>query len=341
MIKISDIAKRANVSITTVSRAINDYPDIKPKTKERVLSIAKEMGYFPNANAKGLKTKNNWLVGILFTESLNIGLEHPLYGGVIESFKSAMSKLGYDTIFITSSIGKKKTSYLNHCIYRNVSGVFVCTYTGLDSMLKELLESDIKCVTTDVEYSQNVPIILSDNISGMALSYDYLYDMGHRNIAFLSGPLNTLSGRERLIGYQTALTKKGQVFRPHYIAYANDYDFNSGVEAANMLLNRCSGDMPTALMVGGDMLAIGAMTALEARGLRIPDDISVIGFDDIEMAKYIRPGLTTVRQDRKLLGKEIANTLVSYINGEPVPPRTLIPVSITARGTCAPPRSDK
>ncbi|NLU51360.1 MAG: LacI family transcriptional regulator [Clostridiaceae bacterium] len=339
MVKISDIAKKANVSITTVSRALNDYPDIKQKTKEKVLTIAKEMGYFPNANAKGLKTKNNWLVGILFTESLNVGLEHPLYAGVIESFKSTISKLGYDTIFITSSIGKRKTSYLNHCIYRNVSGVFVCTYTGLDKMLKELMESNIKCVTTDVDYSPNVPIILSDNVNGMIQAYDYLYEMGHRNIAFLSGPLNTLSGRERFIGYQTALTNKSQIYKPHYIAYANDYDFNSGMDAANVLLTKCSHDMPTALLVGGDMLAIGAMTALENRGLKIPDDISVIGFDDIEMAKYIKPGLTTVRQDRKLLGKEIANTLVAYINGDDVPPRTLIPVSVIKRGTCAPPRT--
>ena len=336
MVTISDIAKKANVSITTVSRALNNYPDIKLKTKEKILNIAREMGYFPNANAKGLKTKNNWLVGILFTESLNIGLEHPLYAGVIESFKMTISDHGYDTIFITSNIGKKKTSYLNHCIYRNVNGVFVCTYTGLDPMLKELLESDIKCVTTDVDYNHNVPIILSDNISGIKMAYDYLFDLGHRKIALISGPLNTLSGRERLEAYKKALEAKNQIFREYYVAYAYDYDFNSGRTTCSRLLEQCSHDMPTAIIAASDILAIGAITEMESRGISVPNDISIIGFDDIEIAHYIKPGLTTIRQDRKKLGKVIADTLVAYINQEEVPSRTLIPVSLVERGTCIP-----
>lgn len=337
MVTISDIAKKANVSITTVSRALNNYPDIKLKTKEKVLTIAREMGYFPNANAKGLKTKNNWLVGILFTESLDIGLEHPLYAGVIESFKRTISDHGYDTIFITSNIGKKKTNYLNHCIYRNVNGVFVCTYTGLDPMLKELLESDIKCVTTDIEYNQNVPIILSDNISGIELAYDYLYNMGHRKIAFLSGPLNTLSGRERLEGYKKALETRKQVFKEYFVAYANDYDVVSGRTTCGKLLDQCSHDMPTAIISASDILAIGAINEMESRGITVPDDISIIGFDDIEITRYVKPALTTIRQDRKKLGKVIADTLVAYINQEEVSSRTLIPVTLVERDTCIPP----
>lgn len=335
MVKISDIAREANVSITTVSRALNNYADINDQTKERVLEIARNLGYFPNANAKGLKTNNNWLVGILFTESLNVGLEHPLFAGIIESFKSSIGNFGYDTIFITSKIGGRKTGYLNHCRHRNVNGVFVCTYAGWDSKLKELLESNIKCVTTDVEYNQNVPIILSDNTDGVIQAYDYLYKLGHRRIACLAGSQNTLSGRERLRGYKTSIEKHGESYLPEYVVYTFDYDFNSGSRAMEQLLDNCSeGEMPSAVIAASDSVAIGAISFLESKGIRVPDDISIIGFDDIELAKYYTPRLTTVKQDRAKIGEKIAETLVSYINGMEVPARTLIPVSIIERETC-------
>jgi LacI family transcriptional regulator len=337
MVKISDIAREANVSITTVSRALNNYADINERTKERVLKIACELGYFPNANAKGLKTNNNWLVGILFTESLNVGLEHPLFAGVIESFKSTIGNYGYDTIFITSKIGGRKMGYLQHCRHRNVNGVFVCTYAGWDSNLKELLESDIKCVTTDVEYNQNVPIILSDNVDGTKQAYEYLYKLGHRRIACLAGNQNTLSGRERLRGYKLSIEEHRENYRPEYVIYTFDYDFNSGYKAMEQLFENCTeDDMPSAVIAVSDTVAIGAISFLESRGIRVPEDISIIGFDDIELVKYYTPRLTTIRQDRAKIGEVIAETLVAYINGMEVPARTLIPVSLVERDTCRP-----
>ncbi len=338
MVKISDIAQKAGVSITTVSRALNNYSDINENTKEKVLAIAKEMGYFPNSSAKALITKKNWLVGILFTESLDVGLEHPLFAGIIEAFKKTMEDHGYDAIFITSKIGNERTSYLNHCKYRNVDGVFVCTYSGWDPMLTELFESDMKCVTTDVAYNENVPIIISDNVKGIEMAYEYLYDLNHRKIAFVSGNQNSISARERLTGYKQILRSKNESFKSNYVTHVNDFDYDSGYKATIELLDKCAENMPTAIIAASDIVAIGAIEALHERGFKVPEDVSIIGFDDIELAKYCKPRLTTVRQSRKKIGNEIALVLLSYIKGEPVSPRTVIPVTIIERETCAPPR---
>ena len=130
MVKISDIAREANVSITTVSRALNNYADINERTKERVLKIAKELGYFPNANAKGLKTNNNWLVGILFTESLNVGLEHR-FAGIIESFKSSIGNYGYDTILLPARLAEERWVIFSIAAPQCKRCLFVHTQDGI------------------------------------------------------------------------------------------------------------------------------------------------------------------------------------------------------------------
>ena len=339
MITIADIAREANVSKATVSKALNGYAEISEETRLRIAAIAKEMGYFPNANAKGLITKKSYMVGVLFTESLDVGLEHPLFGGVIEAFKQTMGENGYDTIFITSRIGNEKTSYLNHCKYRNVEGVFVCTFGGEDTLIHELFESDIHCVTTDVDYNENVPIVISDNVSGIEKGYDYLFGMGHRRIAYISGPLNTLSARERLNGYKKALRGNNQPFKAIYVTYCDDYDYHFGVKSCHELLDQCGAAMPTAILAASDMVALGIIEAVQSRGLKVPEDISVIGFDNIEIAKYCTPPLTTIKQSRRKIGVETANTLLSLIRGEEIANRIVIPVELIERQTCCPPRA--
>ncbi|MGL4372863.1 MAG: LacI family DNA-binding transcriptional regulator, partial [Turicibacter sp.] len=127
MITIYDIAKAAGVSPTTVSRVINEYSDVSEKTRKKVLEVMEKMEYIPSPSARSLSTKRSNLVGVLFSETLNIGIEHPFFAGVIENFKKRMELEGYDTLFVTTSLKNKELSYLQHCKYRQLDGVFVVT----------------------------------------------------------------------------------------------------------------------------------------------------------------------------------------------------------------------
>lgn len=324
MVDIRDIAKMAGVSTATVSKVLNNYSEVSEATKIRILKIVEEVGYIPNSSARALSTKRSWLIGIVYSEHLHIGLEHNYFSGVLEAFKRKVESLGYDVVFISG----KDIGYLKRCQVRNVDGVFVVTADITDAGLRALLDSDIKCVTTDVPY-KSIPLVYSDNRQGSILAVRHLVELGHRRIAHIAGPLSSIAGQERLDGYRQGLAEAGLPYDESLVVEAGEYDAKSGYDCMNRLLQLPQA--PTAVFVVCDLSALGVVRCISEHNLVVGKDISVVGFDDIELAAHVHPALTTLKQDRKTIGKILAETLIKRMNNETVEEKIVIPTKLIVR----------
>ncbi|MEC0089459.1 LacI family DNA-binding transcriptional regulator [Paenibacillus macquariensis] len=333
MITIYDIAKKTGYSPTTVSKVFNNYTDVKEQTRQTILQAAKELGYLPNAHARTLTTKKSWTIGVLFVESSGIGMQHPFFSAVIESFKQVAVSKGYALMFISKDVGGKQSGYLENCKIRGVDGVVVILSDYEDPYFKELLDSDIPCVVLDYETSQ-AHTLYSDNLEGSLLAVEYLYSLGHRKIAHISGGINTFAGSKRVQGYELAMTRLNLETKESYIVDSAYYSIESGYAAMVQILDLQ--DRPTAVFVAGDHLALGAMRAARERGLRIPNDLSIVGFDNIELSQYITPALTTIAQDTALMGSKAADILIHSIdNPSQVLESAVLPVRLIVRDSCS------
>ncbi|MDQ0196217.1 LacI family DNA-binding transcriptional regulator [Paenibacillus wynnii] len=335
MTTIYDIAKKTGYSPTTVSKAFNNYSDVREKTRLDILRTAQEMGYVPNAHARTLTTKKSWTIGILFVESTGVGIRHPFFSAVIESFKQVAVAKGYDLMFISKDVGGKQSGYLENCRTRGVDGVVVFLSDYTDPYFQELLNSDIPTVIMDFETTQS-HTVCSDNSAGALQAMEYLVSLGHRRIAHISGGMNTFPGRRRQLGYEKALDQWDLERQESYIVTGEFYTLESGYEAMKQLLELP--ERPTAVFASGDLLALGAIMAVKDSGLTVPGDISVMGYDDVDLARYVSPALTTVRQDTALLGSRAAEVLFDTINGSEKGLEALVlPTQVIVRDSCAPP----
>ncbi|OAB45601.1 LacI family DNA-binding transcriptional regulator [Paenibacillus antarcticus] len=333
MTTIYDIAKKTGYSPTTVSKVFNNYTDVKDQTRQTILQAAKELGYWPNAHARTLTTKKSWTIGVLFVESSGIGMQHPFFSAVIESFKQVAVAKGYALMFISKDVGGKQSGYLENCKIRGVDGVVVILSDYEDPYFKELLDSDIPCVVLDYETSQ-AHTLYSDNFEGSLLAVEYLYSLGHRKIAHISGGINTFAGSKRVQGYELAMTRLNLETKESYIVDSAYYSIESGYAAMMQILDLQ--ERPTAVFVAGDHLALGAMRAARERGLRIPNDLSIVGFDNIELSQYITPALTTIAQDTALMGSKAADILIQSIDDpSQVLESVVLPVRLIVRDSCS------
>lgn len=331
LITIYDIAQFTGFSPTTVSKVFNGYSDVSEKTRRKILDAADELGYVPNAHARSLTTKRSWMIGVLFIEPSGAGILHPYFGGVIEGFKQIATSKGYDLMFISKDIGGKRSGYLEHCKIRGIDGVVVVLPDASDPYFQELLESNIPCVLLDQE-STVKSTVYSDNAAGVRQAVTYLHSIGHRKIAHIGGG-PTFAGEQRLNGYKQAMQELGLMINPQHVVQGSyDYTIESGSRAMEELLK--ANERPTAVFAAGDNLAVGAMMAMKRHGLRVPEDISLVGFDDIEMAKFLTPALTTVRQNTYVLGSKAADMLIYSIEGGEDVQKGVIPVELVVRESC-------
>lgn len=335
MITIYDIAKRTGYSPTTVSKAFNNYSDVREKTRQEIFRIARELGYVPNSHARTLTTKKSWTLGVLFVEGTGAGIRHPFFSSVIESFKQVAVAKGYALMFISKDVGGKQSGYLENCRIRGVDGVVVFLSDYDDPYFQELLESDIPTVILDY-VSPLAHTISSDNETGARLAVEYLAALGHRRIAHISGDEHTAPGRSRISGYRMAMKQQGLEVNADYTVIGAMYTLESGYGAMLKLLQL--EERPTAVFVSGDLMALGAVRAAKDQGLRVPEDVSVMGYDDVELAGYVTPALTTVRQDTELLGSRAAELLLAAIEGgSGEKAAVVLPVEVVVRESCAPP----
>lgn len=314
MVTIYDIAKKAGCASSTVSKALNNSKQVSQKRKEEIIALAKEMGYVPNSNARLLKSKNSWSIGILFSEDLNIGLEHHFFSGVLQEFKAYVEALGYEVTFVSKNVGAQSLTYLEWCKYKNIDGVLILTVDVDDVNLKELTESGIPIVTVDNGLI-NVPTIISDNFQGTRMALEYLMLKGAKRIAHIAGPIRSFSAMERLKGYKETFKKHAIEVDENLIVEAYNYDYKSGINALLQLIKQ-NNEIPDAIFAANDDIALGAIIALRDLGYRVPNDVLVVGFDNIELTRYTSPSLTTISQDKMKIGTEAAKHLIALINKE-------------------------
>lgn len=313
MVTIYDIAKKAGVSSTTVSKVLNDHHDVSEKTRQKVKDIIKESGYQPTANARGLATKKTKMIGVFFQYYLYPGLWHPFFQDVLVSFKEVVGSEGYDLIiFSNTKPYNELKDFVARARHRGVDGILLYGVPRTDPDLAALVQSRIPCMSIDLDLlGPATGYLTSDNVDGAMKAVNYLVEMGHRDIAYISDISVSKPGHDRLIGYQTALRNHNISIRSEWVVNA-DFSEDSGYRATKKLLD--IDKIPSAIFFSSDIMAIGGMQAIREKGLVIGNDISIIGFDDISLLKYISPGLTTIRQKKEEMGRRTANELLKLID---------------------------
>ena len=332
MVTIYDVAAASGFSPSTVSKALNSYHGVNKKTIAIIANTAKELGYMPNIAARSLTTKKSWLVGMLFSEELLSGLKHPHFGEIFSSAQIQLGKAGYDVVVLNNSLGREQISYFEHCHYRGVEGVFMAASSPFYQTIQSIIESDLKMVSVEMPYPGRYSVI-SENYKGAHLAMEHLYALGHRNIAYISGPLDRLSAMERHKSYNDFLAEKNLPFDPNIVVESAGYTALDGYDAALKLLKTGRGRF-TAVFADYDGIACAAINCFKANKLGVPDDISVIGFDDLAIAEI--SNLTTIRQNREKIGCMAADILIAQMQDLPVENNhdIRVPTSLIVRGTC-------
>lgn len=314
MLTIKDISRLSGCSITTVSRALNNYTDISKETKEKILKICNEHGYTPSALGRNLSTKRTYTIGIVFQEETSLGLTHPFFAELLNEFKIEVEKLGYDILLIGKRIGKYVQSYASHIKQKSVDGVIILSSFPDTEEIKELLESNTpKVFMQSVIEGQSC--FFSDNRKAISEIVEHLYEQGHRRIGFIAGDVQTTDGKNRLIGYQKCLAKLGLEYDDSIVKYGENYTFEEGRNCANDFYSMGE-DMPSAIVCSSDTLAIGCLRTLVDLGVDVPKRVSITGFDNIALSNFVNPRLTTVNQNKNQLAKKATEWLVDCIENK-------------------------
>ena len=332
-VTIRELSKKCGLSISTVSKALNGYTDISEATRESVAAAAKEIGYYPNAHARALKTKRSYNIGVLFVDDRQSGLTHNYFNTVLESFKKEAERHGYDITFISHNMGDNKTTYLDHCHYREVDGVCIACINFFDPEVTQLVNSELPVVTIDHLFN-NRSCIQSNNIMGMKLLMEYVHEQGHRRIAYIHGAKSAVTDTRLGSFYRAAEALKLDI--PEYYMEECEYNDPAGAYAATRRLLGLK-DRPTCILVSDDYAALGTYEACNDMSLQIGRDISVAGFDGISLMQLMKPKLTTIKQDTNRIGAEAARQLVALIESPKttIPEITVIPCSLIEGDTIA------
>lgn len=309
-ITIKDIAREANVSITTVSRVLNDKPDVSEATKKKVKEIIDDLDYRPNGLARGLVLNKTHTIGLIIPD-----ISNPFFPGVAKGVEELASKLNYSVIYCNTgnNINEEKEA-IKLLKSRRVDGMIVSLSVNDKTReeLNELAKNKFPVVQIDRNIpGVNIPTVSIDNIKASQGVVNYLSEMGHTKIAHITGNLDVISAQDRLEGYTKGLAGAGLEYIRAWIK-EGDYSKESGYKKMREILRGDS--IPTAVYAANDMMALGVYQAVLEEGLTIPEDISVVGYDDIEITSLITPRLTTVFQPKHLLGEKAVKLLVNKIN---------------------------
>lgn len=306
-ISIKDIAEKAGVSPSTVSRALSDHPRISPQTKSRIRCLAAEMGYSPNVIGRSLAARRTFSIGLVLRH-----VSDPFPAQIVRGIEDMAVANGYH-VFLSSSYGdpERERDVIEIFRERRVDGMIV-TSPSLGLRYTSLMdEFNIPIVLINCpEYPYSVS---TDNLHGGRLATEHLLQLGHTRIGYVEQGGARRTNLDRLEGYKQALQSWGTHFDPLLVA-TGDGSIEGGKKGMEQLLALSS--PPTAVFCYNDMTAIGAIAAIRAWGMHVPEDISLVGFDDIELAAYLNPPLTTIRQPRYELGRRAMEMLLALLAGD-------------------------
>ena len=330
-VSIKDIARVAGVSHSTVSRALADSSLVAPETKRRIQHIAREMGYTPSAIARGLVTKRTATIGLVVTT-----IADPFIAEVVRGVEENALDNGYSVILSNSNAEPERELACVRTLREKRVDAIIVTSSRVGRLYVPLLEElGIPVVLINNQHEgRYMHSVRTDNHRGGRLVGEHLLSLGHRRIAYISGPPNAHSSLERLEGGRFALQKHGLDILDDWVAPGNGRA-NGGQTGVDILLQRSP--HPTAIFCYNDMTAIGALQAIKSAGLRVPDDLSLIGYDDIAFATFVDPPLTTVAQAKYTLGQRAMDLTLNLLNEQEEAGDIVLVPRLVKRASCAPP----
>ncbi|TQR46426.1 LacI family DNA-binding transcriptional regulator [Paenibacillus popilliae] len=323
------IAQMAGVSLSTVSKIINNYSDVSEETRNRVLEIMRREGYTPTPSLK----KSNLIV-VIFAGKQNVEFTHPFFIEVLNSFKKQIGLLGYDLLFLTNTkAGDEESDYLSRCQAYQVAGCIIISGQDLEPSIDALDQSDIPCLGVDIKLTgKNSGYIMSDNYKLTSKVVEHFYLLGYRDLGYIGSSTSSSISNIRETGYRDAMEALGLTINPEWFVNGSDFFEQSGYDAMQQILK--AETLPRAIFAASDLIAIGAMRAIQERKLKVPEDIAIIGCDDIDASKYIQPSLTTMRQNKEKLGILSALMLHDLINNQSSTSSFVVEPELVIRNSC-------
>jgi DNA-binding LacI/PurR family transcriptional regulator len=326
---MADVAKLAGVSHQTVSRVLNDHPNVRPPTRDKVLAAIRELAYRPNAAARTLVTRRTHTLGVISVDTMLYGPTSMLYG---------FERAAHDAFFVSiASLPALDTRSMLDAVDRfvgqGVEGIVVIATHDSGVAALAHVPPEIPIVALGCGTHASTTSVAVDNEAGAATATRFLLSLGHTTVHHIAGPASNLDAQERVSGWRQALREVGA---PEPAVHAGDWSAASGYELGCVLAE--DPDL-TAILCGNDTMALGTLRALTERGRRIPADVSVVGFDDLPEASYYLPPLTTVQQDFGEVGRQALNALLDRMSGESAPGLGVrVATELIVRQSVAPPR---
>lgn len=330
-VTIDEIAKMAGVSKTTVSRVINDKPDVNPVTRERILDLITEYDFQPNVFAKAISLQKSYNIGLLIPHAVDYIFANQFYVEVLRGVSTCVDEAGYYLLICYPH----EKNYIDIYKQKKVDGFIVMSPgTFQHNIIEALYKLNAPFVSTAMMHGEeDMAYVDVNNVHGALLAMEHLLSLGHKRIAFVGKPALT-SSQDRLDGYLTALDKQDIEVERELIRISETSSITSGYAEVKELLQMA--DKPTAVFMANDVMAMGAIKAVEDSGLSVPEDISIVGFDDIPLAQYSSPPLTTVRQPAYEKGVRAAEMLVEYLENEEKPESITLDIDLVIRESTAP-----
>lgn len=335
-ITIKDVAREAGVSHATVSRVLNNNEHVRPEKRQRVMDAMTRLGYVVNQQARSLAGGRSQVIGLLVHD-----LSSPYIGEVLQGIDEALADAQYELMLYTTHRRKTKESiFVNTLTLGMTDGLLLLLPLNPGAYLQTLHYNRFPYVVIDHQGSDDFsPTVTGTNYRGAYDAMAYLIELGHRRIGFIAGIPDLSSAIVRLRAYQEALVAHGILFDPELVV-AGEFHQKEGYHAASTLLDLAT--PPTAIFAANDQSAFGAIEAIRNRGLRVPDDISVMGFDDLPQSAYMFPALTTVRQPLRDMGRIATRMLFEYIQQPDKPvEQHMLETELVIRGTCKPPNHER
>jgi LacI family transcriptional regulator len=313
MATIKDVALRAGVSVTTVSHVVNDTRHVSAKGRERVELAIRELGYVPNAMARSLKSNTTSTLGMLIPNSSN-----PYFAEIVRIVEDRCFGAGYTLVLCnTDDEPHRQSVYLQVLAERRIDGLIVVS-TGAgddDSLVTQLRGLRMPTVLVDREIADPAcDLVETAHMQGGLLAVRHLLSLGHKRIACIGGPVGVMPSEQRIEGWRMALAEAGATPNADALLWRGGFTSQGGYEAMHAILR--TEQAPSAVFVCNDLMAIGALRAAHESGVRVPDDLSIVGFDDIELSAYTSPALTTVAQPKERIGALAVDMLLERVGGK-------------------------
>lgn len=328
MVRIADVARMANVSTATVSRVISNAGTVKKETAEKVLEAINKLNYQPNMLARQLRRSETKTILVVVPDITNT-----FFSAVLRGIESVAIENGYQVLLGDARNNvETETSYLTILGQKKADGLILLTARTDQKILEELSQDHPVVLACEYYEGTQLPTVSIDNVSSARKATEYLISLKHKRIGHISGPLNVVVGRDRCKGFHQAMAKHGLSVDPSLVQ-EGEFSFESGF---NLMMKFLSlEEPPTAIFAGNDEMAMGAVKAAKSKGFRVPEDLSVVGFDDIKFASIFEPALTSIAQPTFDMGQKAMHLLLRLINNEELEKNQFIlPDKLIVRDSC-------